>query len=145
MSKYTGRQTSAMKLSSVPGQHRLFKWKPRKKSSQGKLKLASTLKRNQAEAKWKIQHSLVYSCDTWCPPKIVQDFKKNLCSWNGKDLSAGDEIEKEPTTWSLSWNITAVLDIGAACAGGAACRLPPGSCQTQISPHEVKKKAYKLL
>lgn len=30
-----------------------------------------------------VWHSLAYSCDTWCPPKIVEDFK-NLCPSNGK-------------------------------------------------------------
>lgn len=94
------------------------------------MKLTSTLKSNQAETKWKIQHSLVHSCDTWCPPKIAQDFK-NLWSWNGKDFSTGDEIEKEPTTWSPSWNTTEMLYI-TICAEGEGCRLPPRSCQTPI-------------
>lgn len=30
-----------------------------------------------------IQHSLAHSCATWCPPKIVEDFK-NFCPSNGK-------------------------------------------------------------
>lgn len=94
------------------------------------MKLTSSLKSNQAETKWKIQHSLVHSCDTWCPPKIAQDFK-NLWSWNGKDFSTGDEIEKEPTTWSPSWNTTEMLYI-TICAEGEGCRLPPRSCQTPI-------------
>lgn len=106
-----------------------------KKSSRGKLKLTSTLKRNQAETKWKIQLSLVYSCDTWCPLKIVQDFK-NLCSWNGKGLSTGDETEKEHTTRSLSWNTTEVLDIGTACAGGQHA----DSLQEAVKPRSAPRR-----
>lgn len=113
-----------------------------KKSSRGKLKLTSTLKRNQAETKRKIQHSLVYSCDTWCPPKIVQDFK-NLCSWIGKGLSTGDETEKERTTRSLSWNTTEVLDIGTACAGGGSMQTPSKKLSNPDQPPEGTEEVLK--
>lgn len=93
-----------MKLNSLPGQHRLSKGNPRKRI-QEKLRLTSTLKKPS----WNkiIRHSLAYSCDSWCPPKIVEDFK-NFCPSNRKKFSTDDEIEPELTTYSLNWNTTEV-------------------------------------